>query len=53
VQIPHLDAQVIPGDHVATRVAQLHIADGADYFAEEAAIRWILGLLELFAVPVA
>lgn len=36
VQIPNFNTQVVPRHHISSRVAQLHVADRADDFPEEA-----------------
>lgn len=55
VQIPHLNTQIISGNHVPAGVAQLHVADRADNLAEKALVGdvHVLRFLEQFRVPVA
>ena len=46
VEIPDLDGEVISRNHVATGVGKLDVGDGRDDLGEEAAVGWVLGLLE-------
>lgn len=46
VQVPDLDCKVIPGEHVAATVAELHVRHGGDDFREEGAVTGVLGLFK-------
>ena len=35
VQVPDLDREVVPRDHVAAGVGEFHVGDGGDYLGEE------------------
>lgn len=54
VQIPHLNTQIVAGNHVPAGVAKLHVTDRADNLAEEALVRdvHILRLLKQLRVPI-
>lgn len=55
VQIPHLNTQIISGNHVPAGVAQLDVTDRADDLAKKALVGdvHVLRFLEQFRVPVA
>lgn len=55
MQIPNFNTQVVPRHHVTTRIAQLHITNRADDFAEKALVVHLVvfRLLEEFRVLVA
>lgn len=46
VQVPDFDGQVVPGHHVASAMAELHVRDGGDDLGEKRAVARILGLLK-------
>lgn len=46
VQVPDLDREIIPGEHVPAAVAELHIGHRGDDFGEEGAVTGVLGFLE-------
>ena len=48
MQVPDLDREVVPRDHVTAGVGEFHVGDGGDYLGEEAAIRRVFWLLEHF-----
>lgn len=53
MQIPHFDAQIVPRNEIPAGIAELHIANWTDDFAEETTVGRIVGLLELLGMPVA
>lgn len=46
VQVPDLDREIIPGEHVPAAVAELHVGHRGDDFGEEGAVTGVLGLLK-------
>lgn len=53
MQIPHFNAQIIPRYEISARIAELHIANWTDDFAEETSIGRIVRFLELLGMAIA